>query len=65
MFNLKVEESNISFLTGSVSEAILVVLCAHMKPLIWVCFAQLTPDFPSPPVLFPSSSLDARKYFVL
>ena len=65
MFNLKVEESTISFLTGGVSEAVLAVLCAHMNPLIRVCFAQLTPDFPSPPVPFPGSSSDARKYLVI
>lgn len=65
MLNLKVEESTISFLTGGVSEAVLALLCAHMNPLIRVCFAQLAPDFPSPPVPFPGSFLDARKYFVL
>lgn len=50
MFDLKLEESNISLPSGGVSEVVLVELCAYMKTLKWVCFAQLVPDFPSPPV---------------
>lgn len=43
MFDLKLEESNISSPSGDVSEVVRV-LCGHVKPLSWVCLAQLVPD---------------------
>lgn len=39
MLDLKLKLSNISLPSGGVSEVVLLVLCAHLKPLSWVCFA--------------------------
>lgn len=51
--------------SGGVSAVALAVLYALLKPLNWVCFAQLVLDFPSPSVPYPSSSSNARKCFAL